>query len=261
MEVITSVSEMRDYCRGLQQQGATLGFVPTMGHLHVGHATLLQRSIDENDATVMSIFINPTQFNNPEDLQQYPRTFEQDCIAVQDMAVDVIFSPEYEDIYPDDFNYQVSEHQLSTIMEGQHRPGHFTGVLTVLLKLLSLIKPHRIYMGEKDYQQVALVKGMVDAFFLETEVVSCPLIRDSKGLPCSSRNGQLSAAALARAHRFIQCFHQNKSCAAITQELEGLGVEVEYIQDYAGRRFSAVNIDGVRLLDHIPLSSQETETC
>ena len=146
-----------------------IGFVPTMGNLHQGHLSLLERCCTENDISVLSIFINPTQFNNKNDYTNYPQTLEQDLALAEKAKVDYILMPTYSELYPDDFAYQVSETKISQELEGKFRPGHFTGMLTVVLKLLLLVKAHRAYFGEKDYQQLQLIRGMAKSFFLETE--------------------------------------------------------------------------------------------
>src|SRR5262249_39761740 len=159
---------------------------PTMGHLHVGHLSLCHRAKIENDVTVVSIFINPTQFNEANDFKSYPRTLEQDKTLLMEADIDYVFVPETEAIYRDNYEMVVSESLLSTCLEGEFRPGHFNGMLTVVLKLLNLIHPTRAYFGEKDYQQLLLIKKMVEAFFLPIEIIGCPILRDTDGVAFSS---------------------------------------------------------------------------
>jgi len=229
----------------------TLGLVTTMGNLHEGHVSLLRRSVLENDVSVISCFVNPTQFNNTKDFEHYPKTLSEDLMIADKIGVDYFFMPEYSALYPDDFQYSVSENSISRRLEGQHRPGHFEGMMTVVLKLLQVIKADRAYFGEKDYQQLQLVKGMVEAFFVDTEIVGCPTIRNAFDLPLSSRNGRLTEEQLEISRYFPKYFHSGKTCEEITQSLEEKGFEVEYIQEHQGRRFAAVRLGDVRLIDNI----------
>lgn len=232
----------------------TLGFVPTMGALHAGHASLISRSISENRNTVVSIFVNPTQFNNPDDLKKYPRTEADDIDLLEKLQVDYAFIPDYRSIYPDDFHYKVTENNLSLAMEGTGRPGHFDGVLTVVMKLLNIIRPTRSYFGEKDYQQYMLVKKMSEAFFMNVEVIPCPTVRDSDGLALSSRNALLSKTDRLRAPIFARLLQSGKPVEQIKAELEQSGFTVDYITDFDGRRYGAVYLGGVRLIDNIELN-------
>jgi pantoate--beta-alanine ligase len=177
----------------------TLGFVPTMGALHEGHLSLVRRSGSENDRTLVSIFVNPTQFDDPADLARYPRTLDADLAALRAEETDFVLLPRAEDFYRDGFQYRVTESRLSTILEGVHRPGHFDGVLTVVMKLLQVAQPDRAYFGEKDWQQLTLVRGMVEAFFVPVMVVACPTVREADGLALSSRNRNLVPSDRQRA--------------------------------------------------------------
>ncbi|CAM2919671.1 pantoate--beta-alanine ligase [Legionella worsleiensis] len=228
----------------------SLGFVPTMGNLHAGHASLFKHSRDENDSTVSSLFINPTQFNNPDDFTHYPRTLAADLELMKDAGVNYCILPDQQDMYPDDYTYQVQENQLCQLMEGKHRPGHFNGVLTVVMKLLHLTRPTRAYFGEKDYQQYLLIDGMVKALFMNVEIKSCPTVREPSGLAYSSRNNRLTPEEKKLAEEFAVLFHQNKSCTLIKAELEQKGIAVEYIEEHLGRKFAAVLIGTVRLIDN-----------
>jgi len=233
----------------------TIGFVPTMGTLHAGHLSLLQRSVAENDLTVISCFLNPEQFNNAADLEKYPRALAEDFVMAEEAGVDYFFAPEYEDLYPDAYRYQVSEKRDSLVLEGEHRPGHFEGVLTVVLKLLLLMKADRAYFGEKDYQQLQLVKGMVEAFFIRTDIIGCPIVRNDFGLPLSSRNHLLNADQLELSRQFPACFHTKESCNQIAKKLEQAGFNVEYVKEQQGRRFASVFLGDVRLIDNVDLKS------
>lgn len=252
MRVYKTIEEWR-LDRGQNMGAKSIGFVPTLGGLHDGHFALTKRSLDENDFTVVSIFLNRVQFNNPADLEKYPAVFEDDVAALEKMGVDAVFAPEFDSMYPDDYAYRVSENVLSAEMEGAKRPGHFDGVLTVVLKLFNVIAPTRAYFGEKDYQQLQLVKGMVDALFLPLEVVACPTVREESGLALSSRNRRLSSNGLKRAALFNQAMRRNGAAESAVKELEELGFEVEYVEDHGTRRLGAVFIEGIRLIDNIAL--------
>ncbi|EEZ96283.1 pantoate--beta-alanine ligase [Legionella longbeachae D-4968] len=229
----------------------TIGFAPTMGNLHVGHASLFTTSQKENHYTVSSLFVNPTQFNQAEDFKLYPRTLEADLRMMEDSGVDFCILPDDKAMYVDGYNYQVHEKQLCQLMEGKHRPGHFNGVLTVVIKLFNLVKPNRAYFGEKDYQQYQLIHGMAKAFFLDIEIKVCPTLREPSGLAYSSRNNRLSIEQKSIAEDFARLFQQkNKSCTQIIEELTQKNIVVEYIEEHQGRRFAAVRIGDIRLIDN-----------
>jgi pantoate--beta-alanine ligase len=236
---------------------ASVGFVPTMGALHEGHLELIRRSAAESDRTVVSVFVNAPQFDNPTDLQSYPRSLEEDVHLAADAGADFVFAPPHEAMYGDHYRYRVTESDLSRTREGAHRPGHFDGVLTVVLKLLNLVRPTRAYFGEKDYQQYLLIRGMAAAFFLETEIVACPTVRDVDGLALSSRNAQLSPTAREVAPRFAELLASGEDPEVVRQRLEDVGFEVDYVEDVAGRRYGAVHLDGVRLIDNLSLEDEE----
>lgn len=229
----------------------SLGFVPTMGNLHQGHLSLVANSQVENDKTVVSLFINPTQFNQRDDFEHYPRTLDDDLNKLREQGVDFCLIPNESMMYPDQYNYHLQETKLATRMEGKHRPGHFNGVLTVVMKLFNLVKPHRAYFGEKDYQQLALIRGMVSAFFLEIDIKSCPTVREPSQLALSSRNSRLSLEEKILADTFATRFHQKEvRCEDIRDQLEALGIQVDYIEEQLNRRFAAVKIGEVRLIDN-----------
>ena len=236
----------------LDSTNATIGFVPTMGALHAGHRAMLERARKENDRVVLSIFVNPTQFNDPADLARYPRTEEADLVLAAGLA-DWVLLPSAEDLYPDDYRYRLTEHPFSTRWEGTQRPGHFDGVLTVVLKLFNLVRPHRAYFGEKDWQQLRLVQGMVQALFLPVEIVPCTTVREPDGLALSSRNRRLSAAGRTQAALFPAVLRQSPDAASAEAMLEGAGFTVDYVEDCAGVRLGAVRVEGVRLIDNVPL--------
>lgn len=232
--------------------GRTVGFVPTMGALHAGHEALLARARSENERVVLSVFVNPTQFEDPNDLARYPRTLAADVERARPY-VDAVFAPAPEELYPDEFRYRLTEYSFSLRHEGAHRPGHFEGVLTVVLKLFNLVQPHRAYFGEKDWQQLELVRGLVEAFLLPVEIVGCPTVRDADGLALSSRNARLSVEGRKRAAEFPRVLRDSPTAAAAAEALRALGFEVDYVDDIRGVRLGAVQFEGVRLIDNVRL--------
>jgi pantoate--beta-alanine ligase len=224
-----------------------------MGALHEGHFSLVRRSRAENDRTLVSIFVNPTQFDDPDDLAQYPRNLRTDLSTLQAEGTDFVLLPREADLYPDGYTYRITERALSTMLEGAHRPGHFDGVLTVVLKLLQIASADRAYFGEKDWQQLTLVRGMVDAFFLTTAIVGGATVREADGLALSSRNRRLLQTDRERASRFYRVLSSAPTADAATRDLRALGFAVEYVEDRDGRRLGAVRLGDVRLIDNVPL--------
>jgi pantoate--beta-alanine ligase len=229
-----------------------VGFVPTMGALHSGHRSLLERARAENDRVVLSIFVNPSQFDDPGDLECYPRTLEADLALAEGLA-DHVLAPEPKEMYRDDYRYRMSEHYLSARLEGARRPGHFDGVLTVVLKLLNIVRPDRAYFGEKDRQQLDLVQGMARALFLPVEIVACPTVRDADGVALSSRNRRLSPTARERAAAFPQILRASADAGSAATELAKAGFGVDYVEDQGGHRLAAVRIEDIRLIDNVRL--------
>jgi pantoate--beta-alanine ligase len=199
MQIFNTIAETQHYLKTQQKAGKTIGFVPTMGALHTGHISLIESSRKENDLTVCSIFVNPTQFNNPEDLKKYPRTLEKDCEMLKAAQCDVVFAPSAEEMYPALPKLKFDFGTLETVMEGKFRPGHFNGVGIVVSKLFHIIKPDKAYFGLKDLQQVAVIRQMVSDLSFDMEIVPCPTLREADGLAMSSRNTRLSAEARALA--------------------------------------------------------------
>lgn len=253
MQLIKSVAELKTLRQNLGSAGIQVALVPTMGNLHAGHLSLLQRAKAENDIIFLTIFINPTQFNNATDLENYPRTLAADLQIAENEGIHFVFLPSFDDMYPDNYRFQIQEMVESTVLEGEYRPGHFTGVLTVVMKLLQLIQPNRAYFGEKDWQQLTLIEAMAKAFFLDVSIIACPTLRDTEGLPLSSRNNLLSPEQKQQARLFPKYFHSNLPCAIIREQLMQAGFVVEYIQDYNNRRFAAVKLGHARLIDNIAL--------
>jgi pantoate--beta-alanine ligase len=257
MIAFESIAQWQQARRSQVKAGVTLGFVPTMGALHEGHLSLVRRSLAENDRTMVSIFVNPTQFDDPDDLVADPRPIEADLKMLESEGVDYALLPSPEQMYPDGYAYHVTERPMSERLEGAWRPGHFDGVLTVVMKLVQIASAERAYFGEKDWQQLELVRGMVRAFFVPTEIVACPTARAASGLALSSRNARLQGRDVTKAPLFHAALSGAPSASAARAQLRDAGFTVEYVEDVDGRRLGAVRLGGVRLIDNVPLERTE----
>lgn len=235
----------------------TIGFVPTMGALHIGHEALIAKARADNEIAVLSIFINPTQFNDKKDLENYPKTWDADVAIAEKHRIDAIFCPNFESIYPDNYRYVISENEISKILCGASRPGHFDGVLTIVMKLLNIVGASRAYFGEKDFQQLNLIKGMAQAFFLETEIVPVPIVREMDGLAFSSRNVHLSQKGRELAPIIYRAINSAKTLNEAREIIEGAGFKIDYLQEEFGRRLIAVYTNEtksgnvLRLIDNV----------
>lgn len=192
MKLIQTIQELRTELDALRKEGKTIGLVPTMGALHAGHASLVKRAVAENDVVVVSDFVNPTQFNDKNDLLKYPRTLDADCKLLEECGASFVFAPSVEEIYPEPDTRQFSYAPLDTVMEGKFRLGHFNGVCQIVSKLFLIVEPTRAYFGEKDFQQLAIIREMVRKYPFNLEIVGCPIVREADGLALSSRNARLS---------------------------------------------------------------------
>lgn len=212
MKIITKTSELEEYVRPLKAAGKSLGFTPTMGALHKGHFTLIAKSIAENDVSICSIFVNPTQFNVAEDLEKYPRTLEKDAQGLEENGCDILYAPSVDEIYPDgdDYEVEVDLNGLDKVLEGAHRPGHFEGVVQVVKRLLEVTSCDRLYMGQKDFQQFTIIRQMIVNLDMPVELRVCPISRDDDGLAKSSRNVRLTAEHRRRASIIYRVLKQSK---------------------------------------------------
>lgn len=249
--VIKSPGHMQAIISQLKKEGKTIGLVPTMGALHAGHQKLMEESRKTNKITVVSIYVNPTQFNNLEDLEKYPKTLDEDLRLLERSNVDFLFLPDYSSIYPDAFTYKILETHLSEKYCGAFRPGHFTGMLTIVLKLLNIVQPTHAYFGLKDYQQYSLVKKMKEAFFIPSHIVGVETQREPSGLALSSRNTRLSESDRIKASKIFQILKDETSIEQKKQKLIQEGFEVEYLEKLDDRLLVAVWLSGVRLIDNV----------
>lgn len=243
MEIISTVKGLRSAVAVARQAGKVVGLVPTMGALHAGHLSLIERARKECDFVVVSIFVNPTQFNNANDLATYPRTLEADCTLVENAGVDVTFAPSVDEVYPEPDTRVFDLGPVADVMEGAMRPGHFNGVCQIVSKLFDFVNPDKAYFGEKDFQQIAVIRRMVDLLGLKLEIVACPIKREADGLALSSRNVRLSAQQRAIAPQIHEVLADNVSLVdegitdvealqeMVVTELNAIdGMEVEYYQ-------------------------------
>ena len=249
MKIIKTVEEFKEVRKTFGDK--SVGFVPTMGGLHDGHLSLMKRAIAENDISVASVYLNPTQFNDKKDLETYPANFADDCALLEKAGIDYLFAPTYPVMYPDDYKYMLTEKDFSKELCGAKRPGHFDGVLTVVMKFFNIVHPTRAYFGEKDFQQYKLLDGMVKAFFLDVQLIPCPIVREANGLAISSRNRKLSPAGLALAPKFHEIMTAGGSEEEISKKLEAAGFRVDYVTKKDNRLYAAVFLEEVRLIDNI----------
>jgi len=249
IRVFTDIMEWKKVRENLEPQ-MDLGFVPTMGALHEGHLSLIRKSISENEKTVVSIYVNQTQFNDKLDFNNYPVDFNQDLEMLKKLGVDYVLNPVYEQMYPDNYRFKLTENNFSKLFCGKDRPGHFDGVLTVVMKLFNIVRPTRSYFGEKDFQQLTLIKDMVTSFFMDIEIVSCPTLREHDGLAMSSRNVLLNAKERTLAPMFNKILKMNISADEVKKRLEENSFKVDYVEDYKQRRLAAVRLGKVRLIDN-----------
>ncbi len=237
MKLVHTISELQAELSALKAQGKKVGLVPTMGALHAGHASLVGRCVADNDVTVVSVFVNPTQFNDQNDLIKYPRTLDADCRLLESAGASYVFAPAVEEMYPQPDTRVFSFAPLDTVMEGKYRPGHFNGVAQIVSKLFDAVKPHRAYFGEKDFQQLAIIREMVKQLHYDLEIVGCPIVREADGLALSSRNARLSEAEREIALNISKTLFKSRTFAAGHSVRETL----QWVEDEIGRT------DGLRL--------------
>ncbi len=251
MKIIDTVAALQLAVTEAKQQGLSVGLVPTMGALHEGHASLIRQCVAENQLTVVSVFVNPTQFNDPKDLQHYPRTFEADAQLIASLGGDIVFAPSVEEIYPQEDKRVFSYPPIDTVMEGARRPGHFNGVCQIVSKLFDMVSPDKAYFGEKDFQQIAVVRAMMRDLGYKFQLVPCPIVRETSGLALSSRNALMSedervlATNIYRTLResvvFSQAHTVEETQQFVVNQLNALeGLEVEYYEIVNGETLQTV---------------------
>ncbi len=250
MKRIYTIAKLKAELRKAREKGKTIGLVPTMGALHEGHASLVRRSVSENDVTVVSVFLNPTQFNDQTDLAKYPRTLEADCQLLEECGVNIVFAPSVEEVYPEPDTRHFSYPPTDSVMEGAFRPGHFNGVCQIVSKLFMMVEPDRAYFGEKDFQQIAVIRRMVDDLGFHLQIVPCPVVREATGLAMSSRNTLLTAEERQIAAHIYQTLKESKEWAKTmtVQEVHDRVVEqINAVPELEVQYYSIV--DGLSLAD------------
>lgn len=251
MKVFHKIVELQNELFAARKGGKEIGLVPTMGALHAGHASLVKRSVKENNVTVVSVFVNPTQFNDKKDLKNYPRDLEADCNLLESAGADYVFAPAVDEVYPVADNRQFSFPPVDTVMEGAHRPGHFNGVCQVVSRLFYIVRPTRAYFGEKDFQQIAVIKAMVKNLGIGVQIVDCSIVREEDGLALSSRNQLLSseerkiAVNISKTLKKSLTFAANNSVETtqkfVVDTINAIdGLEVQYYQIVDGNSLQPV---------------------
>ncbi len=260
MKVIRKIVDLQNELFRERKLGKSVGLVPTMGALHEGHASLVRRSVAENGVTVVSVFVNPTQFNDKNDLKNYPRDLDADCRLLEECGADYVFAPEVDEMYPRPDTRRFEFPPVSTVMEGAHRPGHFNGVCQVVSRLFYITRPDRSYFGEKDWQQIAVIKAMVKHLAIDVEIVECPIVRDADGLARSSRNTLLAPDERAIAPAIYKALKESVDYAknhtikethdwAISRINAVDGLDVEYFSIVDG--YTLQDIDDWNATDHV----------
>ena len=248
MLIVQTIAELKACLNGEREQGHSVGLVPTMGALHAGHASLVERSVKENDVTVVSIFLNPTQFNDKKDLERYPRTLEADCLLLEKCGAQVVFAPSVDEVYPEPDTRVFSYPPTDAVMEGAFRPGHFNGVCQIVSKLFDYVEPDRAYFGEKDYQQICVIRRMVEDLKMDINIVACPVIREESGLARSSRNTLLSdEERQLAAHIYRVLSESRKKQMSVAETHDFVVSEIDAIEGLKVQYFSIV--DGLTLAD------------
>ena len=264
MEIFREVSKLRAFIDALKQKGGTVGFVPTMGYLHEGHLSLLGASQSDCDYSVVSIFVNPSQFNQQEDFEKYPRNEVGDLKMLEKAGCDVVFIPTVQEMNAVAYPRKLDLGVLGDLMEGVNRPGHFDGVAEIVYKLFDCVCPHKAYFGEKDFQQLLVIKKLVRDFNLGIDIIGCPIKRADSGLALSSRNARLSEVELKTSpiifEKLQQIGQEKMTVDQAKSDLEELGISTEYIEVFkahpvfGSRIFFAGTLGAVRLIDNISLN-------
>lgn len=250
MIVLHTIKDLRNLLQSFKSEGKKIGFVPTMGALHAGHISLVHNSVRENDVTVVSIFVNPTQFNDKSDLDKYPRTLDADCELLNKNKVDIVFAPSVDEVYPEEDTREFDFGQIDKVMEGAHRPGHFNGVAQVVSRLFDIVGADRAYFGEKDFQQVAVVKDMVRQLAIPIEIVTVPIVREESGLAMSSRNQRLSAEQKQNACNIYKTLLESKNSGlSVNETIKFVEEQINNTQDLTVEYFAIVDGNSLQLIN------------
>lgn len=252
MKIFDNIVDLQNELFCLRKANKKIGLVPTMGALHQGHASLVKQCVADNDITIVSVFLNPTQFNDPKDLERYPRTFEEDCKILNEVGADIVFAPTPKEMYPTPDNRHFEFPPTSTVMEGAKRPGHFNGVCQVVSRLFYITKPHNAYFGEKDWQQICVIKQLVKYLNLDINIIECPIIREESGLAMSSRNALLTSeerTIAANIYRILKESVIKKDCLSVDELQQEVinsinaidQLEVEYFEIVDGNTLETVH--------------------
>ena len=244
MKLVHTISDLQAELSALKAQNKKVGLVPTMGALHAGHASLVKRCVEENDVAVVSVFVNPTQFNDKNDLIKYPRTLDADCELLESVGASFVFAPSVEDMYPEPDTRVFSFSPLDTVMEGKFRPGHFNGVAQIVSKLFDAVRPDRAYFGEKDFQQLAIIRKMVKQLHYNLEIVGCPIVREEDGLALSSRNARLSTVEREIALNISKTLYKSRTFAvdhSVEETLQFVESEIGKVQGLQLEYFEIVD--------------------
>ena len=252
MKIFDNIVDLQNELFCLRKANRKIGLVPTMGALHQGHASLVKQCVADNDITIVSVFLNPTQFNDPKDLERYPRTFEEDCKILNEVGADIVFAPTPKEMYPTPDNRHFEFPPTSTVMEGAKRPGHFNGVCQVVSRLFYITKPHNAYFGEKDWQQICVIKQLVKYLNLDINIIECPIIREESGLAMSSRNALLTSEERTIAtniYRILKESITKKDCLSVDELQQEVinsinavdQLEVEYFEIVDGNTLETVH--------------------
>ena len=252
MKIFDNIVDLQNELFYLRKANQKIGLVPTMGALHQGHASLVKQCVADNDITIVSVFLNPTQFNDPKDLERYPRTFEEDCKILNEVGADIVFAPTPKEMYPTPDNRHFEFPPTSTVMEGAKRPGHFNGVCQVVSRLFYITKPYNAYFGEKDWQQICVIKQLVKFLNLDINIIECPIIREESGLAMSSRNALLTSeerAIAANIYRILKESVTKKDSLSVDELQQEVinsinaidQLEVEYFEIVDGNTLETVH--------------------
>lgn len=252
MKIFDNIVDLQNELFYLRKANKKIGLVPTMGALHQGHSSLVKQCVADNDITIVSVFLNPTQFNDPKDLERYPRTFEEDCKILNEVGADIVFAPTPKEMYPTPDNRHFEFPPTSTVMEGAKRPGHFNGVCQVVSRLFYITKPHNAYFGEKDWQQICVIKQLVKYLNLDINIIECPIIREESGLAMSSRNALLTSeerAIAANIYRILKESVAKKDSLSVDELQQEVinsintidQLEVEYFEIVDGNTLETVH--------------------